>query len=337
MAKGPGEGNEGKGKEGKGKGSGKQPAGGKAATRAALPYALKFLASEPFVAALIGKQGGVIQAIRTSCKAKLQFTEYGEVYPGTESRVLTVQAGEEEHLAEVISEVVAKLEEVAKEGSDPDHCGVDGELKIKVLVPRAAAGSIIGKAGATIKQLRESTEAKVFIQDASSSGPAADQVMLISGEDGAVKSVLVEVSSHVQALNDEGWFQGWATTAGTVSWGYSHLSGGAAAASSSTYSPGIDVMVRVAQSLPPYVIEDSRGFALSCVVPSHLVGGLIGRGGAGTREIQTLTGAKIGIREIPEDPENRSLNISGPLPAACAAYMLLMKRYLDVEQQAGTW
>ncbi len=36
--------------------------------------------------------------------------------------------------------------------------------------------------------------------------------------------------------------------------------------------------------------EDSRGFALSCVVPNSLVGGLIGKGGAGTREIQTLTG-----------------------------------------------
>ncbi|CAK9096462.1 Hypothetical protein SCF082_LOCUS45284 [Durusdinium trenchii] len=61
------------------------------------------------------------------------------------------------------------------------------------------------------------------------------------------------------------------------------------------------------------------------------VGGLIGRGGAGTKEVQMLTGTKIGIREIPDDPDNRSLNIAGPLANTCAAYMLMMKRYLDSE------
>eukprot|EP00434_Breviolum_minutum_P038507 symbB.v1.2.034159.t1/scaffold4292.1/size81749/2 len=50
-----------------------------------------------------------------------------------------------------------------------------------------------------------------------------------------------------------------------------------------------------------------------------------------TKEVQMLTGTKIGIREIPDDPENRSLNIAGPLANTCAAYMLMMKRYLDSE------
>lgn len=83
-------------------------------------------------------------------------------------------------------------------------------------------------------------------------------------------------------------------------------------------------------------MEDSRGFALSCVVPNRLVGGLIGRGGAGTKEVQMLTGTKIGIREIPDDPDNRSLNIAGPLANTCAAYMLMMKRYLDAEAQSAS-
>merc|ERR1719261_2232949 len=94
---------------------------------------------------------------------------------------------------------------------------------------------------------------------------------------------------------------------------------------------GVDIMMRVAHGLPPYVMEDSRGFALSCVVPNRLVGGLIGRGGAGTKEVQMFTGTKIGIRDIPGDTENRSMNIAGPLANTCAAYMLMMQRYLDAE------
>ena len=100
-----------------------------------------------------------------------------------------------------------------------------------------------------------------------------------------------------------------------------HTGGGAA----------LDLMMQVAEGLPAYVTEDPRGFALSCVVPNRLVGGIIGRGGSGTKEVQQLTGIKIGIREIPEDPDNRSMIISGPLPNAVAAYMLMMKRYLDSE------
>mmetsp|Transcript_6379 Transcript_6379/g.9897 ORF Transcript_6379/g.9897 Transcript_6379/m.9897 type:complete len:105 (-) Transcript_6379:14-328(-) len=95
----------------------------------------------------------------------------------------------------------------------------------------------------------------------------------------------------------------------------------------------MDVMMRVAQGLPPHVMEDSRGFALSCVVPNHLVGGLIGRGGAGTREVQQMTNTKISIREISDDPDNRTLSITGPLASTCTAYMLMMKRYLDAEAQ----
>merc|ERR1740117_829151 len=97
----------------------------------------------------------------------------------------------------------------------------------------------------------------------------------------------------------------------------------------------MDHLIQVGQSLPGYVMEDSRGFAMSCVIPNRLVGGIIGRGGAGTKEIQQMTGTKIGIREIPGDPENRSLNIAGPLADTCAAYMLMMKRYLDSEAQSS--
>merc|ERR1712060_840139 len=93
-------------------------------------------------------------------------------------------------------------------------------------------------------------------------------------------------------------------------------------------------MMQVASSLPPHVMEDSRGFAMSCIVPERLVGGLIGKGGQGFKEIQALTGVKINMGEIPDDPDNRSLNIAGPLANTCTAYMLMMKRYLDAEAQS---
>merc|ERR1712125_87072 len=170
------------------------------------------------------------------------------------------------------------------------------------------------------------------------SGPAADQVVSILGSQQASEQVMQAVNREVMALNKEDWFDGWASTSGAVAQSAGPKGGGkkgkgsdhgkvhspppangaitssrGSYSASSTGSPrdaGIDLMMRVARGLPSYTMDDPRGFALSCVVPNALVGGLIGRGGAGTKEVQSLTGTKIGIRDIPGDTENRSLNIA---------------------------
>eukprot|EP00403_Amphidinium_massartii_P031004 CAMPEP_0178405662 /NCGR_PEP_ID=MMETSP0689_2-20121128/18515_1 /TAXON_ID=160604 /ORGANISM="Amphidinium massartii, Strain CS-259" /LENGTH=419 /DNA_ID=CAMNT_0020026685 /DNA_START=32 /DNA_END=1292 /DNA_ORIENTATION=+ len=97
----------------------------------------------------------------------------------------------------------------------------------------------------------------------------------------------------------------------------------------------VDLLVQTAQTLPSYVMNDERGFALNCIVPNDLVGALIGRGGSGTKEVQGRTDTKISIREINGDAVNRQLSIVGPLANICAAYMLMMQRYLDAERGAS--
>lgn len=299
---------------------------------------LKFLTPEAIAAAIIGKGGAVIASIRQSCQAKVVLSDHGEVYPQTDCRVLTAQASTEESLNEVCKQIIAKIEELAK-GSGSEAAGQEGELKLRTVVPRAAVGGIIGKGGSTIKQIRETSGGKISIGDAAGNGPSADQLVSVIGSAEALEYVMKAVNQQIQMLKEEAWFSAWAGSSGAVQAGFSGQGSSGpqlgVGGTPGVFPPGVDVMVRVAQGLPPYVMEDSRGFAMSCVVPNHLVGGLIGRSGAGTKEVQMLTGTKISIREIPDDPENRSLNIAGPLSNTCAAYMLMMKRYLDAEAQAS--
>lgn len=322
-----------------------------------MPYVLKFLAPEVMASAVIGKGGTVIAAMRHSAQAKIGLTEHSEFYPGTDCRILTAQANAEESLNEVSTQIIAKINECVQ-SSPSEQLGSPGELKLKTLVPKGAVGGIIGKGGTAIKQLREMSSAKISIGEPTGSGPGAEQTVAISGTQQAIEYVMAEINRQVQALNNEPWFQTWASTSGAVSSGgggcssrngqgysgpttYNVTSGGSGGGGGGGGSgmgfngQGVDLMVRVAQGLPPYVMEDSRGFALSCVVPNRLVGGLIGRGGMGTKDVQNSTGTKISIREIPGDPDNRSMNIAGPLSNTCAAYMLMMKRYLDAEAQAA--
>jgi len=321
------------GKEKEGGGAGGK--GGKRSpgtTSVSMPCVLKFLAPEALAAAIIGKGGTVIAAMRQSCQAKIALTEQGEVYPQTDCRVMTVQAETEQSLNDVSRQVISKLAELAK-GAAAKGVGNAGELKLRTLVPRAAVGAIVGKGGASIKQMRETSGAKINIGDTTGQSPGSEQVVSAAGTEQALESVVTEVNRQIQLVSGEPWFQNWASSTGVVP----ALTGGYPGNGQSMNmmnmrgSPGVDVMMRVANSLPPYVMEDSRGFALSCVVPNRLVGALIGRGGAGTKEVQNLTGTRIGIREIPDDADNRSLNIAGPLANTCAAYMLMMKRYLDAE------
>mmetsp|Transcript_110853 Transcript_110853/g.320396 ORF Transcript_110853/g.320396 Transcript_110853/m.320396 type:complete len:253 (-) Transcript_110853:194-952(-) len=245
-----------------------------------------------------------------------------------------------EHMEEVIRELVAKVAEVAQADSN----GIEADLRLKVLVPRAASGGIIGKGGANVKEIRERTNAKISIADTCGSGPGSDQLISISGTEEALHIVLTEVSKQVQALTEEPWFATWvrtnSATSGSSGYGGILTSTGGPPGGNHSYgdysrTTGVDTLTRVAHSLPPYVMEDSRGFALSCVVPQRLVGGLIGRAGSGIKEVQNLTGTRIGIRDIPDDPDNCSMNIAGPLANTCAAYMLMMRRYIDAEYQAS--
>mmetsp|Transcript_47733 Transcript_47733/g.102295 ORF Transcript_47733/g.102295 Transcript_47733/m.102295 type:complete len:362 (+) Transcript_47733:79-1164(+) len=326
------------------------------------PCVLKILAPEVLASAIIGKGGAVVKEIRESTGAKLAFTDHGEVYPGTDCRVLTASAASEPALIEVAAQVSQKLAEVVEAGRDQDANGLP---TLKTVLPRAAVSGMIGRGGAAIKQLREATGCKISIAEPTTGGPDADQVITIVGPKRGIEQVLAEVVRVVHGAHAEAWFEGWASNPNTVfgqsrppredrrvGWGaeaaggeyYQETShrreppasdraawrGGGAVVGGSNPNAVANLM-SVASSLPSFVLDDTRGFALSCIVPNRLVGGLIGRGGSGTKEIQANTGTKIGIREIPGDPDNRSLNITGPLADACAAYMLMMKRYLEAE------
>lgn len=304
-----------------------------------MPCVLKFLTPEPLAAAIIGKAGSVIALMRETCQAKISLTDQGDFFTQTDCRVLTVSAETEESVGAVAKQIIAKLHELAEGGLQAEAVGTASELKLRLPMPRAAVGGLIGKGGSTIKALRETSTAKISVNEPIGPGPAADQVVSLAGSVQACEQVLVEVNRQVQALNSESWFDGWASTPGTTSSGVVMGKGGGRGGPQmfmpGAVSPGLQTMMSVAQSLPQHVMEDSRGFAVSCVVPERLVGGLIGRGGCGTKEVQAMTNTRIGIREIPGDPENRALNITGPLANTCAAYMLMMKRYLDAEHAAS--
>lgn len=107
---------------------------------------------------------------------------------------------------------------------------------------------------------------------------------------------------------------------------------GAGAKFDSSSHIGPNTVMQAVKDLPSYISQDPRGFLLRCAIPGVLASRLIGQDGSGLREVQDLTGTRISIPGNPEEV-TRMMNIEGPLLSACAAYMLMMKRYLEAEQE----
>lgn len=97
---------------------------------------------------------------------------------------------------------------------------------------------------------------------------------------------------------------------------------------------GMEVLMAVLQMVPANVAGDARGFSMRCAVPDSLVARLLGADDRGTKEIEDCTGARIQISKQVSDSEHRAVSITGPIFSTVAAYIRLMKRYMEVEAAA---
>ena len=245
------------------------------------------------------------------------LTGHGCHYPKTNLRVFTARANSEAALDEVMRQYLDRAADSLESG---------GSLRVGTLVPQAAVRRIIGRGGEALRRLEDSTGVRVRLRDpVGGCGPHATVEVSVQGAPGeGLLKALVEVHHQVFLHAGELWFPAWAAALDGVVPGGEDWSPAASA--------GIDLVNRVMDNLPDYVIEEPRGFSTSCIVPERLVEILAGPDGSGTREVQTRTGTQITLQEIPGDPAHRSMTISGPLTSVSAAYILMMRRYLDAER-----
>merc|ERR1711988_2029499 len=96
--------------------------------------------------------------------------------------------------------------------------------------------------------------------------------------------------------------------------------------------PGAQTIMKAIDDLPPEAAEDPRGFLLRCALPGGIAGRLGGKDGSSIQEVETMTGVQISLPGSGGDP-TRMLNIEGPLLRVCAAYLLMMRRYIECEQE----
>jgi len=139
----------------------------------------KLLCPQSLTGMLIGKGGSVINQLNHSTGAKIQLSQNEVYFPGTNDRVLVV-TGTKEGLTNALRELVTRIVEAPEKkpgfnngfdafGNPNPHPNraANGLHQIKLIIPKTASGTLIGKGGIIIKHMSDSTSCKMQLGDES--------------------------------------------------------------------------------------------------------------------------------------------------------------------------
>lgn len=162
------------------------------------------------------------------------------------------------------SDTIKKMQTPGPGISPPPPQGLDpGTCHLKVLIPSAAAGAIIGKGGETIAEVQQKVGAKVKLSKANDFYPGTNErVCLISGSKDAVTDICAFVQEKVREKPDP------------------HS------------KPAIDFDNK---------ITAERERQVKVIVPNSTAGMIIGKGGCTIQQIKETSGSFIQLSQKPSD------------------------------------
>lgn len=324
--------------------------------RMTFPHAFKLLAPDALSGAIIGSKGSGVQEIQQTTDTRISVADQHAKYSATNMRVVLIRAHSPEAIDQALTMIVEKIQSAVEnprgKGQDEiDLIAKGGDYKLKIVVPKAAAGAVIGTKGGNIKELCERTQCRIRVEEQKggvTSDRCAEQVVSLLGTLEALTACAIKVNYFVQECAGQPYFQDWAhLSAGKGKWDSKGKGGGGGGGGGSggggsgggAIGGGVgygmtdssdELLLRTMRQMPRH-LTDKQTFALQASLPVDAMSGLIGKAGVGTKDINLQTGAKVTLRN--DDP-NCTVMIEGTLNGALSAYMLMMKRYLELEHQA---
>ncbi|XP_014662132.1 PREDICTED: poly(rC)-binding protein 3-like isoform X2 [Priapulus caudatus] len=265
------------------------------------------------VGSIIGKKGDNIKKFREESGAKINISD-----GSCPERIVTV-TGHADTIYKAFGMISRKLEEDILSG--PNSNVPKPPVTIRLIVPASQCGSLIGKGGCKIKEIREVTGAS--IQVASEMLPnSTERAVTVSGTADAITQcvyhiccVMLEQMAKMAHLQHMGQLS-------PLLGGAQALPGGAIpAALLAAAASGNFAMQRPAAPMPNSLPTQAQSHEMT--IPNDLIGCIIGRGGAKINEIRHLSGAAIKIANQEDGSTDRAVTITGAPEAVSMAQYLI--------------
>ncbi|XP_020659540.1 poly(rC)-binding protein 4 isoform X1 [Pogona vitticeps] len=298
-------------------------------TELSITLTLRMLMHGKEVGSIIGKKGETVKRIREQSTARITISE------GSCPERITTITGSTDAVFRAVSMIAFKLEEDLGAGAVNGGTVSKPPVTLRLVIPASQCGSLIGKAGAKIKEIRETTGAQV--QVAGDLLPnSTERAVTVSGVPDAIIQCVRQICAVILESPPKG-----ATIPyhPSLSLGPVLLSANQGFSMQGQYSGISQAEVTKLQQLSGHPVSfSSLGQAPSIVagldtnsqnssqeflVPNDLIGCIIGRQGSKISEIRQMSGAHIKIGNQTEGSAERNVTITGtPVSITLAQYLI---------------
>ncbi|XP_075795598.1 poly(rC)-binding protein 4 isoform X2 [Pelodiscus sinensis] len=261
-----------------------------------------------------GKKGETVKRIREQSSARITISE------GSCPERITTITGSTDAVFRAVSMIAFKLEEDLGPGATDGGAVSKPPVTLRLVIPASQCGSLIGKAGAKIKEIRETTGAQV--QVAGDLLPnSTERAVTVSGVPGAIIQCVRQICAVILESPPKG---------ATIPY-HPCLSLGTALLSASQVTklqqlsghPLPFASLGQAPSMVPGLDASPQSSSQEFLVPNDLIGCIIGRQGSKISEIRQMSGAHIKIGNQTEGASERHVAITGtPVSIALAQYLI---------------
>ena len=273
---------------------------------------IKLLMPNTLSGSLIGTGGSTIRKFIELTSCHIVLSDHGNTYPGTDDRIVTLSGTEKQLFDGVrfVWDMLAYARKATEDGFkslewDPSakgsHSAVPSSaIQCRFVVPDHKIGSIIGKNGSKLNDLKTSTGANVYITGKDESATTRERIITVNGNVFQCKKcsyMLFRLNLENDDKSD--------TNINTSS----HSNGSYSNASS----------------------FDSINTAVTMAIPDKLIGNIIGKGGTTLKEISKVSGANVNVSQRGEDVEGvgssmRVITITGSSDQTQAAQAIISQK-----------
>ncbi|KAM9396728.1 poly(rC)-binding protein 3-like isoform X12 [Oncorhynchus nerka] len=292
------------------------------------------------VGSIIGKKGETVKKMREESGARINISE-----GNCPERIVTI-TGPTDAIFKAFAMIAYKFEEDIINSMSNSPATSKPPVTLRLVVPASQCGSLIGKGGSKIKEMRESTGAQV--QVAGDMLPnSTERAVTISGAPEAIIQCVKQICVVMLESPPKGATIPYRPKPASTP---VIFSGGQAYTIQGQYAiphPDLTKLHQLAMQQTPFnplgqttpafpagLDASNQASTHELTIPNDLIGCIIGRQGTKINEIRQMSGAQIKIANAMEGSSERQITITGTPANISLAQYLINARFRDV---AAMW
>mmetsp|Transcript_26759 Transcript_26759/g.58267 ORF Transcript_26759/g.58267 Transcript_26759/m.58267 type:complete len:359 (-) Transcript_26759:400-1476(-) len=301
----------------------------------------KFLISNASAGSVIGKGGVTITEFQAQSGARIQLSRNHEFFPGTTDRILLL-TGTVNAILTALHLILSKLLAEEPPGTQQENPGMvsptAASTVVKLVVPSAVCGGIIGKGGSTIRSYVEDSGAHIKLSGQDMMVPGVhERVITITG---TLEQQLRAVALIITKMAEDPNFPMHSSVvlsypSGAQPGGAPGVPAAVAAPAMQAFPGAIALAPSVHASIPVQPMQTGPTTTVTVAVPDEHIGAVVGRGGKYISEMQQVSGVRIKISDRSDfvpGTRNRKVTLTGSLEAVQIAQFLISQK---VQQSAA--